>query len=155
MAGNVAIVAQLVAFADLHQVVAAFVPTAEDAPALAIDHGIAVSLGLTLQLNLGRAGRAQQQPSLPVPDLEGDLALVLVLARRAGCMVVVDLVLELRGDQPGRLRQMGIEHLADFLARIEIGERRRRQPGGQHGAREQEQQAAAQGRSHPASLGIM
>ncbi len=149
--------AQLVALADLHEIIPALVPAAENAPALAVDDGVAVSLGLTLQSRLGCAGRAQPQPALLVPHLKGDLALVLVLSRQRCLMVVhvLELVFELGGDQPGRLGEMGIEHLADLLARIEVGEHRRRQPGGQHGARQQHQQAAADRGPHSAALGIM
>jgi hypothetical protein len=45
-------------------------------------------------------------------------------------VVVLDLVLELGGDQPGRLGELRIEHLADLAARVETGGQRGCQPGG-------------------------
>lgn len=68
--------------------------------------------------------------------------------------IVLRQAVEQNKQEIGRLHKMGVQHLVNQLSCIEIGEERRRQPGGNDAAAENCQQSLAQGTDHlsPAAM---
>src|SRR5690348_6137474 len=86
----------------------------------------------------------QSKQRTPLPDLERDVARVLIASGGMLEIDLLELVPELGNDQRGRLPEMGVEQLVDLVPCVQIAVRGRRYPHDCNACENAEQQAPFQ-----------
>ncbi len=148
-------------FGHLHEHAAIQRPGAEDPPAHAVDPGVTEARLLRRELLSRRVLRVQAKSATVLPNLERDVSRVAVELGRVlefefvVVVVVVTALGDLRDEQGGRLREMGVEEIVHLVARAQPTCERHAEPHDRHRAEDGTDESAAErgGPAHVKSFG--